>query len=150
MKAIKHGQCESSAQKKALALSDTLINELKQADTIVIGMPLYNLTAPSVFHSYIDYILRTGVTFRYTKQGLVGLLDNKSVYILCARVGVFLSDNIHMDTQTPWLKNILGFIGFSSIQFIYAEGLGMGEEVAAEKSSHAKDIISKLFTGEKY
>lgn len=145
IKAIKQAQCEDEIQEKALALSERLITEIREVDAIVIGMPLYNLAAPSVFQSYLDYVVRAGVTFQYTKQGPVGLLDNKPVYILCSRGGVFSGDNAHMDTQTLWLKNILGFIGLSSLQFIYAEGLGLSEGVAIESLKNAKQQITNLF-----
>lgn len=146
IQALKQGQSETREQQDALALSDLLIAELKQADAVVIGMPLYNLAAPSVFQSYLDHVLRAGVTFRYTPQGPQGLLEDKPVYVLCARGGVFSGENAHMDTQTPWLRNIFGLIGISSLQFIYAEGLGLGEEMANTSVTQAKEKISALFS----
>ncbi|SQD79788.1 FMN-dependent NADH-azoreductase [Moritella yayanosii] len=143
--ALKQGQSETQAQQEALALSGHLIDELREADAVVIGMPLYNLAAPSIFQTYLDYVLRAGVTFKYTEKGPMGLLNNKPVYILCTRGGMFGGDNAHMDTQTPWLRNILGFMGLSSTQFIYAEGMGISESMATESLIQAKNSISALF-----
>ena len=128
-----------------MVLSDRLIAELKAVDAIVIGMPLYNLAAPSVFQSYMDHVLRPGITFKFTQKGPVGLLADKPVYILCARGGIFEGPTAHMDTQTPWLRNTLGFIGLSSLQFVYAEGLGMGVSKVEASLNQAKEKISSLF-----
>ena len=110
-------------QKAAAAISDQLVEELKTNDLIVIGMPMYNFGIPSTFKAWIDRIARAGVTFRYTENGPVGLLDNKKVVILAARGGMYAGTP--KDTQTQYLKDVLAFVGLSDVSFIYAEGLAM-------------------------
>ncbi|MEX1664150.1 FMN-dependent NADH-azoreductase [Zhongshania arctica] len=126
----------SPAQHAIVAESDILINELRDADIIVLGMPLYNLGVPSTFKAYIDHIARAGETFRYTANGPQGLLSDKKVYVFAARGGQYL--DTPMDTQTPYLRHILGLMGISDIEFIYAEGLNMGPELAKQALTNAR------------
>jgi FMN-dependent NADH-azoreductase len=126
----------SPAQQAIVAESDILINELRDADIIVLGMPLYNLGVPSTFKAYIDHIARAGETFRYTANGPQGLLSDKKVYVFAARGGQYL--DTPMDTQTPYLRHILGLMGISDIEFIYAEGLNIGPDVANQALADAR------------
>nr|WP_193988542.1 NAD(P)H-dependent oxidoreductase [Lelliottia steviae] len=132
---------ERSDEQKALAaISDELIGELNDNDLIVIGMPMYNFGIPSTFKTWIDRIARAGITFKYTEQGAVGLLENKKVVVLAARGGVYQGSDI--DTQTKYLKDVLGFVGMTDVDFIYAEGLAMpGAEQSLEA---AQENIKKL------
>lgn len=132
----------SKAQQAIVAESDILINELRNTDIIVLGIPLYNLGVPSTFKAYIDHIARAGETFLYTATGPEGLLSNKKVYVFAARGGQYL--NTPMDTQTPYLRHILGLMGISDIEFIYAEGLNMGPDVADQALAEArKQLLEK-------
>ena len=110
------------------ALSDELIAELNEHDIIVIGMPMYNLGVPSTFKTYIDRIARAGVTFTYTAQGPEGLLKGKQVIVLAARGGQY--QGTPMDSQTGYIKGIFGLIGMTDINFVFAEGLNMGDDIA--------------------
>ena len=112
-------------QSELAAISDTLIEEVKSADTLVIGMPMYNFGVPSNFKAWIDRIARAGVTFRYSENGPVGLLEGKKAYVLAARGGMYAGTPL--DTQTQYLKDVLAFIGITDVEFIYAEGLAMGD-----------------------
>ncbi|MBW2941081.1 FMN-dependent NADH-azoreductase [Zhongshania aquimaris] len=123
-------------QKLIVAESDVLINELRDADIIVLGIPLYNLGVPSTFKAYIDHVARAGETFRYTANGPEGLLSNKKVYVFAARGGKYLETP--MDTQTPYLRHILGLMGISDIEFVYAEGLNMGPDIADKALADAR------------
>ena len=115
----------SPAQHAVVAYSDTLINELKKADVIVLGLPMYNFGVPSQLKAYFDHIARAGVTFAYTDKGPVGQLTGKKVYVFAARGGLYAGTP--MDTQTSYVRDFLRFIGMTDVEFVYAEGLALGE-----------------------
>ena len=121
----------SPAQAARVALDDALIAEIQAHDTVVLGVPMYNFGVPVQLKSWIDAIARVGVTFRYTESGPQGLLQGKKVYVALARGGLY-RDTAN-DSQVPYLKSVLGFLGLTDVSFIYAEGLAMGAE-AAEKA----------------
>jgi FMN-dependent NADH-azoreductase len=118
-------------QAERVALDDALIAEIQAHDTLVLGVPMYNFGVPVQLKSWIDAIARSGVTFRYTATGPEGLLTGKTVYVALARGGLY-RDTAN-DSQVPYLKSVLGFLGMTDVHFIYAEGLAMGAE-AAEKA----------------
>ena len=134
---------QTAEQKSAVALSDQLIAEWRQADCVVIGLPMYNLGVPSSFKSYIDHITRAGETFRYTETGPVGLLKDRPVYVVTARGGQY--QGTPLDTQTPYVQHILGLLGISSIRFFHTEGLNMGEEVAEKAIQQTRDALQEEF-----
>lgn len=103
---------------------------------------MYNFGIPSVLKSYIDHIARAGETFKYTENGPVGLVDDKPVYIFAARGGAYLGTD--KDTQTGYMKTFLAFIGLTNVQFVYAEGLNMGEESKAESLKNAREQVAQL------
>ena len=121
----------NAEQAERVALDDALIAELQAHDTIVLGVPMYNFGIPVQLKSWIDAIARSGVTFRYTASGPEGLLQGKKVYVALARGGLY-RDTAN-DSQVPYLKSVLGFLGLTDVHFIYAEGLAMGPD-AAEKA----------------
>ncbi len=129
-------------QQAKVAYSNALIEELKAADTLVIGLPMYNLGVPSMLKSYFDHIARAGVTFRYTETGPQGLLAGKKAYILAARGGRYAGTAF--DTQTDYVRNFLGFIGIADVEFVYAEGLNMGDESRAAGLSAAHDELARI------
>ena len=133
---------ERSAGQQALVdFSDRLIAEIRQADVIVLGLPMYNFGVPSSLKAYFDQIARAGETFRYTDQGPVGLLEDRPVYIVATRGGRY--QGTPQDNQTPFVKQFLGFIGLKDLRFIYAEGLAMSE--ARDRSiALADEQISRL------
>ncbi|MDU0112551.1 NAD(P)H-dependent oxidoreductase [Psychrosphaera aquimarina] len=104
-------------------ISDSLIEELKNNDTLVIGMPMYNFGIPSTFKVWIDRIARAGITFSYTENGPVGLLESKKAIIVAARGGMYAGTP--KDSQSQYLKDVLAFVGITDVQFIYAEALNM-------------------------
>ena len=118
------------------ALDDALIAELQAHDTIVLGVPMYNFGVPVQLKNWIDAIAKTGVTFKYTETGPVGLLQGKTVYVALARGGLYRGTAA--DSQTPYLKSVLGFLGMTDVHFIYAEGLNMGPEAAAKGFAQAE------------
>ena len=115
-------------QSAALALSDTLVDELIAADVIVIGAPMHNFTISSNLKAWIDHIARAGRTFSYTADGPEGLLRGKRVYVLTARGGNYSAAPMQaMDHQEPYLRAVLGFVGLDDVTFIHSQGLAMGE-----------------------
>jgi len=132
----------SAAQQAVVAYSDTLINELKQADVIVLGLPMYNFGVPSQLKAYFDHIARIGETFEYTEKGPVGKLTGKKVYVFAARGGVY--EGTPMDTQTSYVRDFLRFLGMSDVEFIYAEGLNMGPQSKQTALAKAEAEIARL------
>lgn len=140
MKALYGREPSNDEGRKALSLSNELIDEINEAERIVIGLPRYNFGAPSLIHAYIDHLVISGVTFKYNENGPVGLINSKPVYVLTASGGIY-SDG--PDTLALWLSKILGFIGLTQVNYVYAEGLGMGEESLAKGLKHARQKIDQ-------
>jgi FMN-dependent NADH-azoreductase len=129
----------TAEQSQRVALDDALIAELQAADVVVIGAPMYNFGVTSQLKHWIDAIARARVTFRYTENGAEGLLTGKKVYIVLARGGLYRGTPA--DTQVPYLTSVLGFLGMTDIEFIYAEGLAMGPEAEARALADARGQI---------
>ena len=129
----------TDVQRETLALSDSLITEIKQADTIVIGSPVYNFSVPAVLKAWIDQIARVGVTFKYTPDGPVGLLSGKRAIIVIASGGTPVGSDI--DYASSYLKHIMGFIGITDVTIIAADALGNDADA---KIAAANDDIKQL------
>ena len=134
-------EARTDAQHAVVAYSDALIDELKRADIVVIGLPMYNFGVPSQLKAYFDHIARAGVTFKYTATGPVGLLTGKKVYVFAARGGLYAGSPL--DTQTGYVRDFLAFLGMRDVQFVYAEGLAVSPESReAGLAKAAADIAS--------
>jgi FMN-dependent NADH-azoreductase len=118
----------TAEQAARVALDDALIAQLKRADAIVLGVPMYNFNVSVQIKSWIDAVARAGQTFSYTANGPQGLVVGKKVYIGLARGGIYR--DTPQDSQVPYLKAVLGLMGMTDIEFIYAEGMNMGPERA--------------------
>jgi FMN-dependent NADH-azoreductase len=129
-------------QSARVALDDALIASVQSADAIVLGVPMYNLGVPVQLKTWIDAIARVGVTFRYGENGPEGLIRNKKVYVALARGGLYRDTPV--DSQVPYLKIALGFLGMTDVEFIYAEGLAMGAERATQAFAEAQEQIDRL------
>ncbi|MBU2068814.1 MAG: NAD(P)H-dependent oxidoreductase [Gammaproteobacteria bacterium] len=116
----------SAEQQQLAAISDNIIARVKAADVIVLGVPMYNFGVPSQLKALLDRVARAGITFKYTEQGPVGLLDDKPVVIFATRGGLY--QGTAMDSQTPFLQSFFNFVGLKSQYFVYAEGLNMGPD----------------------
>jgi FMN-dependent NADH-azoreductase len=126
-------------------LINELVAELQDADVIVIGAPMYNFTIPTQLKAWFDRVLQAGVTFRYTDNGPVGLLEGKKAIIASGRGGVYsVGDAAAFDHQEAYLKTALAFIGITDVEIVRAEGLNMGDEARSEGLSKAKDRIAEL------
>ncbi|HZX33654.1 MAG TPA: NAD(P)H-dependent oxidoreductase, partial [Rhodocyclaceae bacterium] len=129
-------------QKAVADFSDALVEEVKAANVIVLGVPMYNFGIPSTLKAYFDHIARAGVTFRYTATGPEGLLKGKKVYVFAARGGMYAGTP--KDSQTAYVRDFLGFLGITDVEFVYAEGLNMGEESKQTALSNAKQRLEEL------
>lgn len=122
-------------QKALLAQSDALIAELKEADTVVIGAPIYNFSVPSTLKAWIDLVARVGVTFSYTENGPVGLLEGKRAIIAVASGGTQAGSDI--DFATTYLRHVLGFIGITDVELVAADQLAMDAEGSIARAKTA-------------
>ena len=132
----------SPHQAARVALDDALIAELQAADVVVLGVPMYNFGVSAQLKNWIDAISRAQVTFRYTEKGPEGLLKNKKVYVALTRGGLYR--NTPADTQVPYLKTVLGFLGMTDVQFVYAEGLAMGPDAEQRALTSAQAQIEEV------
>ena len=129
-------------QEKILAYSDKLIHELKQADTLVLGLPMYNFGVPSMLKAWFDHVARAGVTFRYTEKGPVGLLTGKKAYVIATRGGFY--EGTPLDTQTAYVRDFLAFLGITDVEFVYAEGLAISEASKTASLAKARESLQQL------
>jgi len=122
---------------EAILLSDEAINEILDADIIVIGVPFYNFGIHSTLKAWIDHIARAGVTFRFTENGYEGLINGKKVYLAIASGGIY-SEGImqSFDFAAPYLKAILGFLGITDVREVRVEGTAIPDlkDLALEKA----------------
>jgi|TARA_B110000858_G_scaffold33764_1_gene37578 FMN-dependent NADH-azoreductase len=115
----------TAEQRSVLSCSDALISELKSADTLVIGLPIYNFNVPAAFKAWIDQIARANITFRYGDNGPEGLLKDKKSYVILSSGGTQLGSNI--DYVSEYMHHILGFIGIKDVTIIDSSGIGRNE-----------------------
>lgn len=136
---------QRDAQQQArVAESLALVASLQACDVLVLGVPMYNFGVSDQLKNWIDSIAQNGVTFHYTEQGPQGLLQDKKAYVGFARGGIYR--NTEGDSQTPYLKTVLGFIGITEQHFVYAEGLNMGEQAAAEGFAQAEQDLAQALS----
>ncbi|EGR3201550.1 TPA: FMN-dependent NADH-azoreductase [Vibrio parahaemolyticus] len=132
----------SQEQQAVVDLSDTLIEEVKAADTLVIAAPMYNFTIPTQLKNWIDLIARAGVTFKYTENGVQGLIEGKKAIVVTTRGGIHKDSPT--DNVTPYLRTVLGFVGITDVEFVYAEALNMGEDAASKGISEAQNQLATM------
>ena len=121
---------------EAIRHSDEAIEELQNADIIVIDVPFYNFGIPSTLKAWIDHIARAGVTFKYGENGPQGLIQGKKVYLAVASGGIYSEGPMKAyDFATPYLKSVLAFMGMTDVSVFRAEGVSMPvvQDTALEK-----------------
>lgn len=128
------------AHKKALRVSDALVAELQAADAIVIGAPVYNFSVPAVFKAWIDQVARAGLTFSYTQNGPVGLLENKKAYVTLASGGTQMGSDI--DFASGWLSHILGFMGIHDVEMVAADRTMMDDDSITRAEAAAAKLAA--------
>lgn len=132
----------TAEQKRVLANSDALIEELDRADTIVIGAPMYNFAISAPLKARIDQVVRVGKTFRSTPTGPQGLLKGKKTFVITARGGAYRPGTAteRLDYQEPYLRHILGVIGLTDLTFIHAENQKPGPQAEPAKAAAVAQI----------
>jgi FMN-dependent NADH-azoreductase len=136
------GDQATQKQNANVRLANQWIAQIQQADALVMSVPMYNFGMPAQLKTFFDYILRAGVTFRYTESGPQGLLQDKPVYLVLASGGDYRhGEAAQLNYLDGHLKTLLNFIGLRDLHFIHAAGLAMGrpEQVlrAAQESIDA-------------
>ena len=126
-------------QRQHLSLSDELVAELQKADTIVIGLPIYNFSVPAAFKAWIDLVARAGLTFSYTENGPKGLLEGKRAILAVASGGTAVGSEI--DFATDYVRHVLGFIGIQDVQIVAADAMATDAEATL---ALAHDAINEL------
>jgi FMN-dependent NADH-azoreductase len=116
-------EARTAEQKEAIKLSDTLVSELLSSDVLVISSPMWNFGMPSVLKAWIDHIVRAGVTFSFSPEGLKGLVTGKKAYIVISSGSVFSEGAFaSYDQFVPSIKTALGFIGLTDVEILRVEG----------------------------
>ena len=119
----------NAEQAFVIKTSDTLVDELLAADTIVIGAPMYNFSVTSGLKAWIDHVARAGRTFKYGANGPEGLVTGKKVIVFVATGGAYSEGPAAAyDHTTTYLRSVLGFLGMTDVTFVVAEGVAMGED----------------------
>lgn len=131
----------TALQKDTLAQSDTLVDELLAADTVVIGLPIYNFGVPAALKAWVDLIARAGLSFRYTEAGPEGLLTGKSAILAVASGGVEAGSDY--DLATPYMRQVLGFVGITDVTIVAADQMAIDPEVSLAKALAQVDALPK-------
>lgn len=126
-------EARTDAQKETLALSDALVAEVQSADTLVIGLPIYNFGVPTAMKAWIDLIARAGLTFRYTENGPKGLLEGKRAIVAVASGGTKTGSEI--DFATPYLQHVLGFVGITDVTVIAADQMSIDADASLARAT---------------
>ena len=134
---------ERTPEQQAVAgFSDALIEELRRADVIVLGVPMYNYGIPTQLKAWFDHIARAGVTFKYTEQGPVGQLTGKKAYVFATRGGAYAGTPA--DHLAPHVRQFLALLGINDVEFVYAEGMAMGPQAREAGLAQARAAIQNL------
>ena len=135
---------KDSALSETAASSKAAVDELKAADVLVIGSPMYNFSIPSTLKSWIDHVVIAGQTFRYTESGPKGLLTGKA-YLALSSGGIYsqgpFASNEHLAT---YLTAVLRFVGFSEVEVVRAEGVAYGPDQDQAAMASAQERINTL------
>ena len=139
------GTPKTASEFEARTLSDELLAELRAADTIVIGAPMYNFGVATSLRSWFDYVLRAGETFAYSSAGPKGLLADKRAIVIESRGGLYSEGPASaIDFQEPYLRHLFGFMGITDVTFVHAEKIGYGPEARSAALVQAKTRIADL------
>src|SRR5262245_45742012 len=135
------------AEQAARVLSDELVNELRAADTVIIGAPMYNFSVPTTLRAWFDHVLRSGVAFRYSAEGPQGLLGGRRVIVIESRGGRYSEGAAQsVGFQEPYLRHLLGFMGITDVTFVHAEKIGYGPEARSAALKEARARIASLLS----
>ena len=130
----------------AIARSEALIRELERSDVVVIGTPMHNLTVPSALKAWIDHVVRARRTFHVTREGKLGTLRDRPVFVAVSSGGIFSGERARQpDFLTAYLKTILGSIGLRDLTFFSVEGTGYGPDAVAEARDRTDRALQANF-----
>ena len=130
-------------QTARLHYSDQLVAELKAADIVLISTPIYNFGVPASLKAWIDMIARARLTFQYTENGPVGLLEGKRAVIAVASGGTAVGSE--QDFATSYLKHALGFVGVKDVSIIAADQLMIDPEASkARASAETSEVVRSI------
>lgn len=136
---------KTEEERRTRALSDELLAELRAADTIVVGAPMYNFGVATPLRAWFDHVLRAGETFKYTESGAIGLLTGKRVVVIESRGGFYSEGpDAAIDFQEPYLRHLFGFMGITDVAFIRAEKIAYGPEAREASVTQARARIVAL------
>lgn len=140
---------QSPAAREAIRISDRYVDELLAADEIVITTPMYNLSLPAVLKAWIDQIVRVGRTFAKKDGSLQGLTRGKRAVVIVASGSDFrpTSAAAAHNFLEPYLRAVLGFIGITSVEFVYAHSLGAAPDLIPQTINEAETALSNLVVG---
>jgi FMN-dependent NADH-azoreductase len=139
------GTPRTESERRTRRLSDELIAELRTADTIIIGAPMYNFGVPTGLRAWFDHVLRAGETFSYSEAGPQGLLAGKRAIVIESRGGFYSEGPAKaIDFQEPYLRQLLGFIGVTEVTFIRAEKIGFSAQARDAAIATAKMQLTDL------
>ncbi len=133
----------TAEQRVVLAQSDSLVEQMQDADILVFGVPIYNFSVPASLKAWIDLVARAGLTFRYTENGPIGLLNNKKAYLILASGGTPIGGAI--DYASGYLRHVMGFLGIRDVELISAERLNAdGADSQQSAQRQIGDAVEKL------
>lgn len=134
----------TETQRQSVALSDRLLEQLTEADTLLLTVPMYNFGIPSALKAWIDQIVRIGKSFSFDGKSFSGLMTGKRAYLVVAygAAGYVDGDFKIADYVAPYLKFLLGFIGIADVTVIPVEGVNVG--MAEQAESQAKELVAKI------
>lgn len=133
-------EARSPEQAAIAAEADAMLAEVQAADVLVIGLPVYNFSAPAQLKSWIDNLARNGVTFRYTETGPEGLLKGKRAIVVFSSDGTKMGSDI--DFASGWVKHMLGFFGITDVQFVAADAIVFDTEGTLKKAEAEVDALA--------
>jgi FMN-dependent NADH-azoreductase len=135
-------EARTPEQAASVAAADAAIAELVAADVLVVAAPMYNFAVPTQLKAWFDRVARAGTTFRYTAEGPQGLLTGKKAVVVTTRGGIHRDRPT--DGVTPWVRTMLGFLGITDVEVIYAEGLALGDAPRGAAIARAEAEVDAL------
>lgn len=145
--AISQGALADVSQEGTVAQSEELVKELESADFVVIGTPMHNLTVPSALKAWIDHVVRARRTFNVTREGKIGLLRNRPVFVAISSGGRFSGERARQpDFLTPYLKAVLGMTGLHDLTVFSVQGTASGADAVAEERAKTNQALQEHFS----
>lgn len=140
-RAVRVGTDSPTAEEQdRIRTSDALLAEVQAADTLVIGLPVYNFSLPATLKNWLDQIARAGVSFRYTAEGPEGLLTGKRAIVAYTAAGTPMGSDL--DHASGYLRHMLGFLGITDVTFVPADGLAFDRDAGMARAQAAMDALA--------